>query len=671
MSIYTRLVTRALLLPVGEQAGQMTETVLTLSREWLGGEAPLRMGSVQATSQNMNEEMAAMLDELASQSLLQSLAGQGVGIARPNEAEVWAIVDLSNGTSPDLEATRLSTLLQALAELAWQRLRIHLAAHALLLATPADQPALITWVDALAAPCENRIYLAGPVNESHTYLTKDTWLNHTAISLAALLWSKAPGHSHLGHQTMVGRTVVALGGVAWMTPRSALNHWLSLTFAHEFVNRLRQDTMSAPDHQDKETAGAEQRMREMAETLTAPPAGLVWGERRPDLRALADLPHTLVQETERVQRQRDAEAQRGRQRWLSSQLESWTKQQEELQQAYLRPSTGWPRLPANRARLSTHREMLLQQLQVVQSHLDEWGERWSQAEEASKHAQNKLAELCRLIPTPDWRGGLTVLTQPWRMVSWLWAYLVWLPQRAQQLLDALARQAMARWHENNWHTLRQLFLVQAQECQLALDKVTRLTERLAGVDQVLTTALERVDNEEMSPWAGATLEHLHERLLADGSTCGLAFLAAYPLDSWDEIGVDRLYEALRAWPQPWLDPLSRWDGVDHLVEALPGPGLSGWFSGQVETAQSLWPSQEMCSGTRGETRLLLGVYSAHGEGVDPGHGERLERLREAARELDDLMESTFYGDGVAMLRLTLVDLEMDTPNLEPESDEPG
>lgn len=658
LSNHTRLPSRALLLPVGKGAMQLAKTVIDISEKWLGGEAPVRI----ASDQPAGDGLAAALERLASQDMMQNLQKRGIGLARPNEAEVWAIIDLTDEGSGEVDVAEVAEKLETITETAWQQLRIHVAANALLLTRPADHKLLVTWYKGLVVQCPQRIYLAGPVNQAHLSLTDENWRAQTATAVAGLLWSKAPSHSQLFQERTDGHTLVALGAAAWNMPRAEVMHWLALSFAQRTVVRLGQEDTAVHNRPDPHLPIAQQYMQDLLANLSDPPSGLLWGERRPGLATLTELPGGLVREMERVQKQPGAEAQQERRRWLARQLESRSRFQAELRRGHLQPMEEWPQLAAYRTQAATRREGLLQQLQNVQSELEEWGDRLTQAEEASHQAQAALAELCALFPTQDLKGAFMALSHPWRLVSWLWAYLVWLPQRAQQLLDSLTRQATAQWHETNWHTIRQVLLAQAQDCQLTLAESERLSDLLIQMEKGWADEKTGMAVEGVDPWTEGTLDTLWNRLLADGSGCALALLAEYPLTGWLERDREELQAALLAWPQPWLAPLKRWDGVDFLVEALPGSALADWLGQLADLALPLWPDEEMRSGSLSENRLLLGCTPAGAEDTDTGHGERLMRWREAAEVVPNPVETTFHGDGVVLLRLAAVDLTLDDPD---------
>lgn len=650
----TRLVTRTLLLPVGAGAERLTARVCELSRMWLAGDAPVAM--VETDSE---DGAATALEHLAGQPLAQSLSERGIALARPSEAELWAVIDLTAAEQPNLSPDQVAEQLHRLVEMAWRRLRIQMGVHGLLLATPAEQMALKPWTETLSPLWEKRLYLAGPVNQNHLCLAETEWRERAALGLTTLLWSKRPSHSHVGQTPTHRRTLYALGASVWSAPRAGLKWWLSLRFARRTLERLLRED-SSPDLQHApERMQAEAHMRGLLGHLSGPPTPLRWDDRRPGLTALASLPESLAQMVERNRKQREAEAQQGRRRWLAVQMAQGEAKRRERNAAFLTPTEVWPRPAEYRARLETEREEIMAQLQLIQAELEQWGERLEEAEQAAQQAQAELAELCAYFPTPDLRGGLTVLTHPWRLGGWVWAYLRWLPQRAQQLLDALSRQSEARWQEANWHTLRQFYLAQAQEHQLALDEGDGLLKRLAEMEERMATRLAGMEAAELAPWTQEGLETLYGSLLADGSLCALVFLSGHPLTEWLKDDAEAAESVLLAWPEAWLRPLERWSGVDHLVEALPGPALGEWLTQIGESALPLWPDQAMESDGQGENRLLLSLWNRHPEGSDSGHGERLDRLREAAQELPSPVESSFYGDGVALLRLALVDWEVE------------
>lgn len=662
-----RRIPRALLLPVGEDALAVAEQIDRLSRGWLGGEPPVAIAE-QATWMDADKlGLAAALDRLSSQELMADLAQRGVSLERNNEIQAWVLVQLGHEDNPKLTPTDVVDGLDSLADLSWERLRVHTVPHVLFLAEPAEQGELADWVSSLVKPCGDRIYVAGPVTHDHVRLTPEMWLPRAATGVSALLWSAPPSHTQLARTLQTGQQIQALGAAAWLSPLPSLRTYLAEAFARRVLARLHEEgeTDGRPAQAPapaliQEGAGPEQEVRSLTQTLPAPGAGSRWGNRRPGLTALATLPADLRREGERRDKQRQMDLRRARQGWLAERLAGWQDALARRRQESLAPIQAWPDLTAYRVALQAQRAQALQSGEVVEGQLESWGDRVAQAENRVDAAAHALQGICDLFPTPDLRGVVTLLTRPWRMFGWAWAYLNWLPKRAQQMLDAQAQRAQLQWQDANWHVIRQFYLAQAQDLQLELVAVEKIQAVMASACQSLNSA-DPVQARDLPPWTPAALDALSDHIFADDGVCVWGFLETLPLSQWSHQSGEILVRQLTEWTAPWLTALDGWTAVDCAAAALSDPALALWLSSLAEQATPLWPDQELQAENRGENRLLLPPILAASQ--DPGQGERLRRVQAAAKAISDVMQTVCHADALAWVRLSAVDLVLDLPEM--------
>lgn len=666
-----RRIPRAILMPVGEEAQSLAERVCDISRAWLNGDPPLVMLANPGGDTETATEASTALDRLSSQEMAADLARRGFVVARTNEIHLWLLVHVGQAEDGSHRPQILAQAIAELEELAWQRLRVHTVPHALLLAEPAHQDHLLMWAETLAEACADRIFVAGPVTHDHVRLTQTTWLARSAVGLAALLWSAAPSHSHLTRTLRPGQQIQALGAAAWPSPVSNLNAYLAQAFARRVLDRLgRGPVSSTGDTSPHPTAGLmeansspEREVQSLAQAVPPAGGGLRWGNRRPGLMALASLPDDLRRAAERREKQMQLDLRRTRQSWLAERLAHWQGILAQRRQESLAPNQAWPDLAGYEATLHAQRSQALQAGEAVESQLERWGDQVAQAENRVDAAAQALQEVCDLFPTPDLRGAIATLTRPWRIFGWAWAYLVWLPKRAQQMLDAQAQRAQLQWQDANWHVIRQFYLAQAQDLQLELAEVEKVRAVMEATTQALTSD-EMVQTQDLAPWTSATLEDLGDRLFADDALCAWGFLETLPLSRWPTFAGETLAAKLVAWAAPWLAAVDGWTAADCLAAALDDSALEQFVSSLAEEASPLWPDQDLQSGDRQENRFLLPPIQVAEQ--DDGQGQRLQRVQAAAQAVPGAVAAVAHADLAAWVRLAVVDLALDLPEFSPD-----
>src|SRR5690606_10977222 len=101
---------------------------------------------------------------------------------------------------------------------------------ALLLAAPQHQERAYAVAQQLHTVCAEQIYISGPVDQRRLRLEEAQWYERTATAMSAWLWGAQPGHTAL-HQRSGSSVRRALGGVAWIAPRQAMQTWLAASWA--------------------------------------------------------------------------------------------------------------------------------------------------------------------------------------------------------------------------------------------------------------------------------------------------------------------------------------------------------------------------------------------------------------------------------------------------------
>ncbi|RME51297.1 MAG: hypothetical protein D6790_20135 [Caldilineae bacterium] len=650
----SRAVKRVLLLPVGEAAIPVARRIPGLMQAWLHVEPPVALLPALGHSP-AEDEWAQALDALFSQELVNALAKAGLECERPNELLLWLLVSLGPEQGTDLAPEQVQAAVEQLTEMAWQRLRVHITPFVLFLAEPTVQEQLMAWCTSTAQVWGPRLYVAGPVTHAHLRLPDEEWCERAATAAAALVLSDPPDSNGLRSLASRGEAAQAVGASVWVAPLAALRTYLAEAFARRVVERLHAPAGQTPaqDRLAPQLRGVEKEMTALLEGMPAPAMRPNWGARRPGLTALAYLPDSLRREVTQWQEQRQTALRKARRDWLAARLTEWQQALKRTRQEMLTPEQAWPSLQEYKAILQRRREEALRCEQEVEARLAEWGERLEQANHQVERATRRLQEVCELFPTADLSGVLHMLTHPWRVTRWAWAYFVWLPQAGQQLLDALARQSRTRWQEATWHTLRQLYLVMAQDMQLELASLEQIEEALAQVAQRLQ-APGRVQVKDLAPWTVPGLEALGQRFLADDAACAWAFLAGVPLPTWPHETPEALADGLIQTAMPRLASLHGWTAVDCIVEALPGEALGPWLAQLAQLAEPLWPDEELRAERQDQSLLLLPPPAP--ESADPEQNARRQHFLESAAK--PYSQAFVQTDAIGWLRFAPVDVNV-------------
>ncbi len=618
-----RRIRRAVILTAGSAAEAVAEKLEALSQAWLGTEPPLAVVR-SATQGDLEGEAPAVLsalnmacDRLASGEVIGKLQAAGYTLARPDEIQLWVIVDVAGDLeSPSGHLAELPPLLALLADTVWQRTRIHVTTRGLLLAAPVTEVRAAQWARRLGDAGVEQVTIAGPVDAARAYWDPGTWQTRAATALATLLWSEvvlpnSPGLSGPETVAEAGQAVGvwSIGAAAWQAPLAQIRQHVAIRCALGMVERLsgsdaeRQQaarersgaafreaqSKDAPLGSDQlppwelpRLAVAPERHRLALEGAVPPePAAQVWGRQWPAWRALPKVPAALRATAEQCAAQAHAEQYTPRGEWLDGQAAAWETALRQLQGERLQPVTGWPRV----ARYHQELAALTVQLQAACMTIEDWleaaGQRFEEATTKATQALEALEGLCAGIPAPGRATAWATLLQPWRWPALVWAYGVMLPRYAQKYLDAAYRQGQARWVEANTHALRQAYLAMAQ--------VTH--EHQATVKQVFTTLTE----------AQAELAEQLEGLGA-------------PPEPWDETGLQRLAESLtpETWPAAWrlagtwehlattilgwveerLGDLAIWTAADCLASTADDAELAQRLGRLADTALPLWPGTD-------------------------------------------------------------------------------
>ena len=464
-----RRIRRAVLLTHGPAAEAVAAETWALSRAWLGTEPPLAIVRDAVPPDSESAEVALVALDQACTSLMSgtritALRDAGWGLARGDEIQAWALVDVA--ASHDA-SNGLGMLLPALAERVWQRLRVHLSWHALVLAEPASEGQVAQWAADLAAAGVENVCVAGPVDAARLYWEPPVWQGRAATVLAVLLWNEVGQFNPAGLASVEGRTPAwGIGAAAWVSPQAQIKALVALRCARLSIARWLANPdvpeASAVDVPPWEVPGLvvtpEQHRFAVEASVPSEPAGQTWDQRRPDWHAVHGLAGELRAGMEKRAAQAHTEQYDLRGAWLASQVTTWEIALGQLRQQRLAPATGWPQLQSFGLELRSLVAQLESACVLIEDWLEEAGRQFERAEAAALVATRDLTEVCAAFPAPTRAGLLATLTSLWRWPSVVWAYLITLPRTAQSYLDACAHQGQARRAEANMHALRQAYL---------------------------------------------------------------------------------------------------------------------------------------------------------------------------------------------------------------------
>jgi hypothetical protein len=635
-----RRIRRAVLLTNGPVAEAVAAETWALSRSWLGTEPPLAIvRDALLPDAGSREAVPAVLDEaflsLVSGTRIAALRDAGWGLARADEIQAWVLVDVGTSRAP---SNGLGTLLPALAERAWQHLRVHLSWHALVLAEPAAEAQAAQWAIDLAAAGVENVCVDGPVDAARLYWEPPVWQGRAATALAALLWNEAGQFNSAGPASVEGRAPAwSIGAAAWVAPQAPIKAQVALRCARLSVARwlAHPDVpeASAADVPPWEVPGlavTPEQHRFAAEASVPPePAGQTWHQRRPDWHAVHGLVAELRAATEKRAAQAHTEQYNLRGAWLGSQVAAWETALAQLRCQRLAPTAGWPQLQLFGLELRGLVAQLQSACVLIEDWLEEAGRQFERAEAAALVATQDLTEVCAAFPAPTRAGLLATLTNLWRWPGLVWAYLVMLPHSAQSYLDAYAQQGQARRAEANVHALRQAYLAMAQITRDGLREVEALLGQAEEVAAELATLATRQDGaaHSLEPWDAGKLDRLAVRLLPEVRSDLLGVLAVPVPEGQSDASPDAnsaaaAAERLLARVAADLQALDSWSAADCLIEALDDAGLMHWLRRQMEVATPLWPISAQEADTPLWLLTLLGAGLAGG--ADSPDAGRLE-----------------------------------------------
>lgn len=709
-----RRAARVLLLAVGEHAQAVATQVVTASHHWFAGEPPLVLvgteaeGSTGGTAPalDLTTALTQACDALAEQQRLAWLRRTGWTLARTDELQVWLLLECADeeaGQAPQAvsSATTAVTLLERVTAIAWQRLRVHVVQHALLLTEPAHLAALRQVATQLTAAGVEPIYIAGPVNQEHVRFPAAHWQMQAATALTILLWNTPPSHTLLGQRANrpPGTTahaapdlvMTAIGGDAWLSPLPALQAWLAVRTAQAVIQLVQQGECSHGTGQDLGSMGitmtehtealaasylaqAEAELTALAPRIT-PING--WRSERPAWAALATLAKRLLAEAAAQQERQQIEQQQMRRRWLTARMASWESAQQASRQTQLRPAQGWPALPLYQAALTQQAEAIQAMATVIEAQLEKLGTRLTQIEQQVQQRVHALEQLCHHLPAYTGKGVLTAIIQPWRWLDYAYAYWAHLPVLRQQCLDIVAERQVVVWHEANWHSLRQVYLAMAQDVRRDLQWSSALQVRVAEVTEQLQQCASQVTPAALAPWQPAALQQLWTQQLGESGAGaqlpGGANLAAFfqqtPLVQWLEQDADSVTQALLTWAET-LSPLCRhWSAIECLTQSFGSRGtavggevtasaaVADWLEQFVHNALPLWPAEEAVGEVSAESWLLTPPLASGNyddvAGVDVAVQSRAALEAWCATQ-PDLLWASSAVDGLLTLQWTQV-----------------
>lgn len=658
---------RTLLVSIGDAAGRICQRTLALAADWLGAAPPVAHWSgsttVDAAPDAEDAALLAALDAIARRQVADDLRSAGYALQTTEALAVWIVADAA-GELPD--PARIAAAAANARRLAWNRIRAETAIRVLAVSEPAEGAALAAWQQQLAASTK-AIYWSSPVNLHHLRVDAPEHAERTAVALAVLLCGNFPSHAQPRHDAGL-----AVGAAAWTAPRAAVRRGLALHSALHTVACVEAQLVRPADAAADELAALagripslEQSDGDLAGSIPPALAATRWrdfGVSWEDLDDLRQLLHARMARRE----ERHAQSVRvARCAWLDARMDAWHALLDDVDRLQAASGAGAPPLGAYRAALTALHTRLRRDLDALTTALERSDPRVCAADEQVELAWGQVEKVCGQLPRPTPRGLVYAALQPWMWPIWPYAFHTLLPQEGQRLLDAIAHAGKARWHEANWHMLRQAALAMSQDVQRRLHTLDQLSNTLAALRAYLTAALAALPLP--APWTPATLHRVW--MTARGQAPALAAFPTHlrPLD-WCTAAPDASGEQLIAHFAGAAEFVERWTVLDCLAQPFLEHGAAGaapvlsvdapavadglppacmaWLTDFVETALPLWPDPAVTP-NMGTVGWCLLPPPAPG-GTDSGYGP--DTLRHWCEDVVNLAPAALAGQTLAILR---------------------
>ena len=685
---------RAMLVSSGDLANTVCRHALQTATTWLGAAPPVAHWDVTAVLQSdggareSSESVTDLLDHIARRRVADDLRAAGYDLQNPEELQVWVVASDQTGNLPN--SSDLLNVGETLRNLAWKRLRSHVTLKCLAIVEPVDTTLLAEWHQQLQAGMDS-VYLCSQVNLRHMRLDPADFEEQTAIALATLLCGTFPSHAR-----DAGISCLTVGATAWTAPVAAIRRGLALLSALHMVDTLRSrlgDNAEVGTDAEQSLVSAriptiERSDLELATAVTPTLPPVRWRDLEIGWHDLGDL-RTNVQKRLDLREERHGQSLRAeRHTWLDQRMELWGAILAELDGMHVADGDGPPPLDKLCLNLRTLDARLRLDLDELSVALERSERRLLAAEDQIAAAWERVEKLCAQLPPVTVKGLLLVAIQPWMWPIWPYALHVLLPQEGQKVLDGIAFRGKVRWHEANWHILRQRTLAMSQDVN---QRLRRLHQVRTYMEQLRACLVRELDNLPLTaPWSQDALQSLWVTSLPQ-----VPALAAFPIHenpiTWitdlHEQCTERLVTAycdatifverwtvLDSMAQPFFltrsapgatnqdrqaeatktdaSPLWAEMGEDHSVESpLPADCLK-WLTGLVESAQPLWPDPAVTPQAGPIGWFMLPQLTA---GVsDSGYGQ--DSILRWCDTVVNLSPATLAGRTLAILRWAPVEV---------------
>jgi hypothetical protein len=683
---------RALLVSIGAVSASICQRTLTLATTWLGATPPVAhwVSTVSpgadpadaASGEGMtgrgaeDDALLAALDAIARRKVADDLRAAGYALQTTESLAVWIVADNMGGGLPD--PTLIAATADNVRRLAWGRVRAEAAIRVLAVTEPADGAALATWQRQLPAGA-TAVYLSSPINLHHLRVDAQEHAEQSAVALAIFLCGNFPSHAQPGRDA--GH---AVGAAAWTAPRAAVRRGLALHSARHAVAAVQRQLalIADADGASEAPAGLTGRLPNLEQSdldlaSSAPPAlpaarwrdfGVTWDD-------LDDLRRALQERSARRADRHVQSARAARCAWLDARMALWHALLSEVDQQQRSVGENAPRLRAYGQTLTGLRTRLQADLDALATALERSDLRVRAADEQVEIAWAQVEKVCGQLPRMTTKGIVYAALQPWMWPIWPYAFHTILAQEGQRLLDSMTYASKARWHEANWHILRQAMLAMSQDVHRRLHTLDKLRAALAALHTYLTDALAALPLP--APWTLATLR----RVWADAQSQAPA-LTAFPVHlcplDWSAEAPDQSGEQLITHFTAAADFVGRWTVLDFLAQPFLGaqahsddaaptpvletgaplaanelpPACLTWLTDLVEAALPLWPDPAVTP-TAGTVGWALLPPPAPGA-VDSGYGP--DALRYWREDVVNLAPATLAGQTLAILRWAPVEV---------------